>query len=66
MRLLCGVLAPSVVLGVLGCRDGAESPTAPPSPSASTAQVAAASGLDYPRLVERIVNLAAERFERKR
>jgi D-alanine-D-alanine ligase-like ATP-grasp enzyme len=30
------------------------------------AMAAAASGLDYPRLVERIVNLAAERFERKR
>ena len=26
----------------------------------------AASGLDYPRLIERIVNLAAERFEKKR
>ena len=26
----------------------------------------AASGLDYPRLIERIVNLASERFERKR
>lgn len=47
MRLLCGVLAPSVVLGVLGCRDGAESPTAPPSPSASTAQVAAATSLSF-------------------
>jgi D-alanine-D-alanine ligase len=30
------------------------------------AMAAAASGLDYPRLIERIVNLAAERFEKKR
>lgn len=30
------------------------------------AMAAAASGLDYPRLIERIVNLASERFERKR
>jgi D-alanine-D-alanine ligase len=34
--------------------------------SGEFAMAAAASGLDYPRLVERIVNLAAERFERKR
>jgi hypothetical protein len=27
---------------------------------------AVASGLDYPRMIERIVNLAAERFEKKR
>jgi D-alanine-D-alanine ligase len=30
------------------------------------AMAAAASGMDYPRLIERIVNLAAERFEKKR
>jgi D-alanine-D-alanine ligase len=30
------------------------------------AMAAAASGLDYPRLIERIVNLASERFEKKR
>lgn len=30
------------------------------------AMAAAAMGLDYPRLVERIVNLASERYERKR
>jgi D-alanine-D-alanine ligase len=30
------------------------------------AMAATASGLDYPRLIERIVNLAAERFEKKR
>jgi D-alanine-D-alanine ligase len=34
--------------------------------SGEFAMAAAGSGLDYPRLVERIVNLAAERFERKR
>jgi D-alanine-D-alanine ligase len=34
--------------------------------SGEFAMAAASSGLDYPRLVERIVNLAAERFERKR
>ena len=34
--------------------------------SGEFAMAAAASGLDYPRLVERIVNLASERFERKR
>jgi hypothetical protein len=27
---------------------------------------AAASGLDYPRLIERIVNLASERMEKKK
>jgi D-alanine-D-alanine ligase len=30
------------------------------------AMAATASGLDYPRLIERIVNLASERFEKKR
>jgi D-alanine-D-alanine ligase len=30
------------------------------------AMAALASGLDYPRLIERIVNLASERFEKKR
>ncbi len=30
------------------------------------AMAAGASGLDYPRMIERIVNLAAERFEKKR
>ena len=30
------------------------------------AMAAAAMGLDYPRLIERIVNLASERYERKR
>ncbi|HET9727444.1 MAG TPA: hypothetical protein VFP28_11060 [Gemmatimonadales bacterium] len=30
------------------------------------AMAAAASGMDYPRLIERIVNLASERFEKKR
>ena len=30
------------------------------------AMAAGASGMDYPRLIERIVNLAAERFEKKR
>src|SRR6478609_3790208 len=30
------------------------------------AMAAVASGMDYPRLIERIVNLAAERFEKKR
>jgi D-alanine-D-alanine ligase-like ATP-grasp enzyme len=30
------------------------------------AMAALASGLDYPRLIERIVNLAAERSDRKK
>jgi len=30
------------------------------------AMAAEASGMDYPRLIERIVNLASERFEKKR
>ena len=34
--------------------------------SGEFAMAAAASGLDYPRLIERIVNLAMERLERKR
>jgi D-alanine-D-alanine ligase len=34
--------------------------------SAEFAMAAAASGLDYPRLIERIVNLASERLQRKR
>jgi D-alanine-D-alanine ligase len=34
--------------------------------SSEFAMAAAASGLDYPRLIERIVNLATERFDRKR
>jgi D-alanine-D-alanine ligase len=34
--------------------------------SSEFAMAATASGLDYPRLIERIVNLAAERFDRKR
>jgi D-alanine-D-alanine ligase len=34
--------------------------------SSEFAMAAAASGLDYPRMIERIVNLAAERFDRKR
>ncbi len=34
--------------------------------SSEFAMAAAASGLDYPRLIERIVNLATERMEKKR
>jgi D-alanine-D-alanine ligase len=34
--------------------------------SSEFAMAAAASGLDYPRMIERIVNLASERFEKKR
>jgi len=34
--------------------------------SSEFAMAAAASGLDYPRLIERIVNLASERMEKKR
>ena len=34
--------------------------------SSEFAMAAAASGLDYPRMIERVVNLASERFERKR
>ena len=34
--------------------------------SSEFAMAALASGLDYPRLIERIVNLAAERFEKRR
>ena len=34
--------------------------------SSEFAMAAAASGLDYPRLIERIVNLASERIEKKR
>jgi D-alanine-D-alanine ligase len=34
--------------------------------SGEFAMAAGASGLDYPRLIERIVNLASERFEKKR
>jgi D-alanine-D-alanine ligase len=33
--------------------------------SSEFAMAALASGLDYPRLIERLVNLASERFERK-
>jgi D-alanine-D-alanine ligase len=34
--------------------------------SSEFAMAAAASGLDYPRLIERIVNLASERMEKKK
>jgi D-alanine-D-alanine ligase len=34
--------------------------------SSEFAMAAVASGLDYPRMIERIVNLASERFEKKR
>jgi D-alanine-D-alanine ligase len=34
--------------------------------SSEFAMAAIASGLDYPRMIERIVNLASERFDRKR
>jgi D-alanine-D-alanine ligase len=34
--------------------------------SSEFAMAAAASGLDYPRLIERVVNLASERYERRR
>jgi D-alanine-D-alanine ligase len=34
--------------------------------SSEFAMAAAASGFDYPRLIERIVNLASERFEKKK
>jgi D-alanine-D-alanine ligase len=34
--------------------------------SSEFAMAAVASGLDYPRLIERIVNLASERFDRKK
>jgi D-alanine-D-alanine ligase len=34
--------------------------------SSEFAMAAAASGLDYPRLIERIVNLASERFDKKK
>ena len=34
--------------------------------SSEFAMAAAAAGLDYPRLIERIVNLALERYRRRR
>jgi hypothetical protein len=34
--------------------------------SSEFAMAAGASGLDYPRMIERIVNLASERMEKKK